>query len=140
MICGHAEGGQEFFAEDLPRVNGWEPIAVSHFRIASLMIVDDLDLIRRAFAPSKANSPLVVDPDAVLALPVAAQSFEPISWHGSQILQHFGVIQHAQLSPRHRGNIGEFAMFAVKKLFSLLAPERAYQMGSIPRQPLNIEP
>jgi hypothetical protein len=56
---------------------------------------------------------LAIDPDAVLALPAAAQSFEPISWHCRHVLQHFGVVQHAELSPRHGGDVAEFTVFAV---------------------------
>jgi hypothetical protein len=40
------------------------------------MVIDDLDDFRRAFAPDEAESPLIADPDAVLTLPVAAQSSE----------------------------------------------------------------
>src|ERR1019366_9045079 len=38
------------------------------FVFTSLMIIDDLDAFRRAVAPDEANSPLVVDPDTMLAL------------------------------------------------------------------------
>jgi hypothetical protein len=34
----------------------------------SLMIIDDLDAFRRAFAPDEADSPLIVDPDTMLTL------------------------------------------------------------------------
>jgi hypothetical protein len=36
------------------------------------MIIDDLDVFRRAVAPDEADSPLIIDPDAMLALPVTA--------------------------------------------------------------------
>ncbi len=37
------------------------------------------------FAPSEADSPLVVDPNAVLAEALAFQSFEPVSPDGCQV-------------------------------------------------------
>jgi hypothetical protein len=43
------------------------------------MIVDDLNVISRAVTPNKADAPLVVDPDAVLALSVSFKGFEPIA-------------------------------------------------------------
>src|SRR5689334_7698203 len=45
---------------------------------ASSVIVHDLDLGRTVGGPHEANSPLVVDPDAVLALPGAGERFEMI--------------------------------------------------------------
>jgi hypothetical protein len=44
------------------------------------MVVYDLNVVRIALAPAKANSPLIVDPDAVLAFPIAPQGFQPIPW------------------------------------------------------------
>ena len=105
------------------------------------MIVDDLDSFRRAFSPDKAQSPLVVDPDAVLTLPVAVQCIEAVSWDRRQVLQPLSVIQHSQLSPRDRFNVSELAaVLALEELLGLLAPEGTYQMGSIPRGPLNAAP
>jgi len=36
--------------------------------VYSSMIVDDLDFVRIALGPNKADAPLLVDPDAVLSL------------------------------------------------------------------------
>jgi hypothetical protein len=109
--------------------------------LASLMIIDDLDPFGRSLAPDEANPPLIVDANAVLAFPVAAQCLEPASRNSSHVRQHLGVLQHAQLSPRHRSNVAEFAAeLAVKEFLGLLAPEGAYQTGSIPRLPLNGAP
>ena len=38
------------------------------------MIVDDFDLVALPFVPDKADAPLVVDPDAVLACTLRSQS------------------------------------------------------------------
>jgi hypothetical protein len=43
------------------------------------VIVDDLDVVRGTLQPAEAESVLVIDPDAVLAVPVAPQSLEPIA-------------------------------------------------------------
>jgi len=42
-----------------------------------LVVIDNLDVDRagRAVGPLKADPPLVIDTDAVLALPIALQSF-----------------------------------------------------------------
>jgi hypothetical protein len=56
------------------------------------MIIDDLDVFRRSFPPEETDSPLIVDSDAVLPLPVAAQGPEPVSWDRTQIGQDLRVI------------------------------------------------
>ena len=38
------------------------------------MIVDDFDLVALPFVPDKADAPLVIDPDAVLAYALRSQS------------------------------------------------------------------
>src|SRR5580658_9852841 len=41
------------------------------------MIIDDLDLVRVAVFPPEANTPLIVDPDRVLAPPASLQGLQP---------------------------------------------------------------
>jgi hypothetical protein len=49
------------------------------FRRTGLVIVDDFDFVRMLFLPSKTYSILLIDPDAVLAPPVALERFQPIA-------------------------------------------------------------
>ena len=51
------------------------------------MVVHDFQIPHRAFAPLEAYPPLVIDTDAVLATPVAVQSFEPIARRNAPILK-----------------------------------------------------
>src|ERR1017187_1244338 len=60
------------------------------FVSTSLMITDDLDAFRRAFAPDEADS----------TLGVAVQRLEPVSRNCRHILQLLGVVQHPKLPPR----------------------------------------
>src|ERR1039457_4689221 len=76
---------------------------------ASLMIIDDLDAFRGAFAPDEADSPLIIDPYTMLALSIAAQGLQPIPWNRRQVLQPLGIVQHAKLPPCHGCNVAEFA-------------------------------
>jgi hypothetical protein len=108
---------------------------------SSLMIIDDLDPFRRAFAPDEADPPLIVDPDTMLTLPVAAQSLKPISRNCRHVRQLLRVVQHPQLPPCYCSNIAESAaLLAVKKLLGLLAAEGSYHRDSISRRPLNVAP
>ena len=58
------------------------------------MIVGDLDLESIALPPNEANPPLVVDPNAVLALAVAQELFEVVSRRNIQICQAIRCIQN----------------------------------------------
>src|SRR5690242_18904329 len=50
------------------------------------VIVDHLYIVGIAGVPSKADAPLIVDPDAMLAGPVALQRFQSIAgWHSKEI-------------------------------------------------------
>ena len=102
------------------------------------MVIDDLDVFRRAVAPTETDPTLVVDPDTVLTLPVTAQRFEPVPRHRRHVFQQSRVIQHPKLASCHILNIAESpALLALKELLSLLAAERSDHTGSISRIPLN---
>jgi len=50
------------------------------------VIVDDGDIVGAAFVESKADTPLHIDPDAVLAGPIAVKGFEAIAGRTSQLI------------------------------------------------------
>lgn len=58
------------------------------------MIIHNLDLIGIPVSPDKAHTPLIVDPDAVLAFAIAFQGFETIGEPYSQVIQASGVVEH----------------------------------------------
>jgi len=67
----------------------------------SLVIVDYLDVRGSGAGPGEANSPLLVDPDAVLSNSIAAESFKSVSWRHPEVVERFGCVQHHQLPQRH---------------------------------------
>ena len=60
------------------------------------VIIGDFDLIGSVSLPDKADSPLLVDPDAVLSGPIPFQHLQPISWWGKQVIEFRSVIEHGQ--------------------------------------------
>jgi hypothetical protein len=60
------------------------------------VIVDDLDVMGVTVAPDKAEPESVVDPDAVLTPPVAAQRFQPVSGEDRQVPKLMGRVQLPQ--------------------------------------------
>ena len=53
------------------------------------MVIHDLDILWPIGSswPLKADAPLVINPDAVLSVPVAAQRFQPVASQISQVAQ-----------------------------------------------------
>jgi hypothetical protein len=58
------------------------------------LVIHDLDIVGVAAPPPEADSPLVVDPDAVLARTITSQVFQAVPWWKAQILQALRRIQH----------------------------------------------
>ncbi len=62
------------------------------------MIINDFNIKEIiAFSP-KANPVLIIDPNAVLSLPVSIQLFQPVGRWDAQILQTSCIVDHNQLS------------------------------------------
>lgn len=60
------------------------------------MIIHDPYIVRMAVPPHKADPPLVIDSNRVLAFPVAAQGLQWISRWGGQNMQLGGSVQLEQ--------------------------------------------
>ena len=63
------------------------------------MVVNNLNFEGVLTLPAKANPPLVVDADAVLALAVAFQGLQMVAIGDAQVLQAPGLVQEQQLPP-----------------------------------------
>src|SRR5437868_12824238 len=71
----------------------------------SSVIIDDLDLVRMAFLPDKANPPLIVDPDRVLPASITSESLKPIGGRHTQIIEPSGIVEKTQLAKRASLNV-----------------------------------
>jgi hypothetical protein len=70
------------------------------------VVIHDFNIRRavRAFFPGKANSPLVINTDAVLPAPLALQCFETISGQSGEVSQVHRTFQPVQFQPCGKGN------------------------------------
>ncbi len=62
------------------------------------MIVRYLDTFGITVVPDEAHSPLIIDPDTVLAPAIAFQCFETVGRRYPQIIQSSGIAEHTQLA------------------------------------------
>jgi hypothetical protein len=70
------------------------------------VIVDDLDVARRAVVPPEDHSPLVIDSNRTEALPRSLQRLQPISRRYTHILQPAGSMQVLELARRCSSEVG----------------------------------
>src|SRR5437016_5880741 len=68
----------------------------------SSVIIDNLDVCRasRSVRPLKEDAPLIIHADAVLALAIACQRFEPVAGQCRQVLKDVGGFDPIELEPR----------------------------------------
>jgi hypothetical protein len=64
------------------------------------MVVDDLDIVGIAALPAKADTPLIVDADTVLASSIAGKLLEPIGRRDPQVVHRFCRVQDQELAKR----------------------------------------
>jgi hypothetical protein len=64
-----------------------------------LMIINDLHVrwAEGVFGPFKASTPLIINANAVLALPVLSQRFQTIGGQYGKVCRHDGRLQSVQL-------------------------------------------
>src|SRR5215467_13051727 len=65
-----------------------------------LVVIGDLNFVSVTLAPRKANTPLIVDADAILTVAIAFQSLQPVSRQGGKSSQIRRCVQHVQLAKR----------------------------------------
>jgi len=65
------------------------------------MIVDNFDVMAVAIAPNEADSPLLIDPDGMLSLPVTTQRLQLVSRWRRQYAQFRRGVQLQQFAQRH---------------------------------------
>jgi len=71
------------------------------------MIVNDFDIMCIHAIPAKANSPLIIYPDAMLPRPVPQQNLQTITRQRTQIINAYSGMNQVQLPPRHPLNVFE---------------------------------
>src|SRR5262249_52866682 len=96
LVLAHADLGEEFLLQDLTGV--W--VAKLGHGVSWSVIVDDLDVFGIAIGPSKADAPLIVDPDAHLSGAVAFEGFESIPRRIAKVLDRRRSVKLAELAPR----------------------------------------
>ena len=75
------------------------------------MVVDDLDVFGSGGGPTEADTVLVVDPDAVLALPVTPERFQTIPRRHPQVIKLTSDLKLPEFAARHLFE-GEIALYA----------------------------
>ena len=89
------------------------------------MVINNLHVrwAGRLFGPLKANPPLVIDADAVLALPVALEGFQPIAGQSGKVFQARRHIQPVKPDFGLSSETGKFPnVLSIGKSFGFSVP------------------
>jgi hypothetical protein len=70
------------------------------------MVVAELDVVRVPIRESKADAPLIVHRDRILASSIPGQRMEPITGWNTQVVEAHGKIDILELSSRSLRNVG----------------------------------
>ena len=62
------------------------------------MVIDNFDVVGIGINPTKADSPLVIDPNTVRASPIATQRLKPIARNSPQIRERNGGAQMVEFT------------------------------------------
>ena len=87
-----------------------------------LVVVHDLYVVGTTTAPSKSDSPLIVNPNRVKVLSISLELFEPVTGRGPEIPQVRRLVEILQLPPSRATQVGRkrpccFRALVVKKVF-----------------------
>jgi len=86
------------------------------------MVVNDLNLRCVTDAPSKADAPLVVDANAVLAGPIALELLEPVARRNAEIVQGFGGVDGDEFAEHRPLKLGGISTYGLALEQSLRVP------------------
>jgi hypothetical protein len=67
-----------------------------------LVIVDDLDIVGVAAAPTEANAELVVDADAMLTDALACKFLKSVGWWDLEVGEGGGGVEHSRAQARSK--------------------------------------
>jgi hypothetical protein len=100
-------------------------MGASFFAILSSVIVGYLNVNRTILGPNETDPELIVDPNRMLAFPIAAQRFQPVAGRRSQVVELDCGVEVTKFTSRNRQNVGRnaFPAFAVKHGFRPRIPE-----------------
>src|ERR1035438_1942674 len=130
LVLGEADVLQ-IFGKNLTGVNGRKLLLFWHTVLFSV-IVHNLDVFRIRLIPPKADSPLAIVPNAVLAPPVALQGFHPIPPYRQKLGKAAGRIKPEQSPARGARNaLKPVNWHTVEEVLGIGAAERLDHHSSI---------
>src|SRR5258708_38857087 len=66
---------------------------------SSLVVVNDLDVLRPCIRPAEADTPLLIDADAVLPGPVPGELLQAVAGRNPHAVSPVRGVEHRQLTP-----------------------------------------
>ena len=74
--------------------------------LSYLVIIDNRDVVRVALTPRETDPPLVVDANAVLPGPIAAELLQAVAWWDAKVIENFGCVDRDELAEHGSAQLG----------------------------------
>ena len=105
------------------------------------MVVDDFHVVGVALPPHEADTIVIIDPDAVLALALAGQRLQPVSGRHAEFIQRHGGMQQEELLERPHSQIAgnPAASPRLPKRLRIRIPEARYHVSLVPRHGTSVK-
>ena len=97
-VLGHIQLIEKFFTQNVSRMRKFKRLCLHGFgSFQNLVVIDDADVVSIASLPSKADTPLLVDSNAVLAFAVSGERFQSVGWRYPKVVEIGGLAEHGEL-------------------------------------------
>ena len=94
LVLRDTQGHDEFLPENLAGMD----IAEGLFHGSGSMVIHDLHVAGVPVLPAEADTPLVIDANAVLAGAAALEGFQPVRGWNAQVSESAGVVEHTEFA------------------------------------------
>lgn len=105
------------------------------------MVVRDFYIMRVPVAPSKADSPLLIDADTVLSRSISFECFQPVAGRNPQFAEMNGCVQHPEFPHGNSSYVRRqpAGTFAMKDSLCFLALERQDHGRLVTRHDISVK-
>jgi hypothetical protein len=96
-VLGHIQLIEKIFTQNVSRMRKFKRLCLHGFVFfQQLVVIDDPNIVSVASLPAKADPPLLVDSNAVLAFAVSGERFQSVRWRYPKVVEINGLAEHGE--------------------------------------------
>src|SRR5690242_7990766 len=123
LMDAHTKGLQDILFDNFARMNGLQFLS-AYRHIDTSVVIDNFYVTHIPATPFDTDPPLIVDPDRIFTLSIAAQRFITVSGQPIEVGRRERAVQFLQLPQRDPLDAAEpFATLPFEERFGIFAPK-----------------